>query len=396
MPQRGSLVIAGSGIASVAHMTLETVSYIKEADKIHYVVNDPITEGFIQKNSKGNYADLSVFYEKEKSRYITYIQMAEAMLQDVRAGRSVLGIFYGHPGFFVFPSHRAIAIAREEGYEAKMLPGVSSEDYLYADLGIDPFIAGCMSHEANTLLIKNQPLDPTVHHVILQVGIVCVENMNFNNKQFHLLVDVLENSFGPGHKVVHYIGSVIPQMKTTKDELVIAELRKDEVMKRIQPGSTLYVPPAKPVPVDRQLLKKLGLTDSAIEHWHQEEIYPRQSWLNKDFPAAPAYRQCDKDAVAQMASRTVPSPRSIFQTSPTMLQLLIDLSLQPKLCKQYQEDPSAMANATDGLSANEKLALSSGKYRPILEAMQSADGKFTGLQVAGSAEEEMYYILGVV
>ena len=75
--QTGSLVIAGSGIASVAHMTLETLAYLQESDAVFYVVADPATEAFIRKNAKGPCEDLHVFYDKDKSRYDTYVQMAE-------------------------------------------------------------------------------------------------------------------------------------------------------------------------------------------------------------------------------------------------------------------------------------------------------------------------------
>ncbi|OAX30902.1 hypothetical protein K503DRAFT_806585 [Rhizopogon vinicolor AM-OR11-026] len=138
MTKRGTLTIAGSGIASIAHMTLETLSYIKESDKIFYLVCDPVAEAFIQDDATGDFFDLSVFYDKNKSRYDSYIQMCEVMLKSVRAGQDVLGVFYGHPGVFVSPSHRAIAVAREEGYKAKMLPGISAEDYMFADLEFDP------------------------------------------------------------------------------------------------------------------------------------------------------------------------------------------------------------------------------------------------------------------
>jgi len=40
-----------SGIASVAHITLETLSYIKESDRIFYLVCDPVTEAYIQDNN---------------------------------------------------------------------------------------------------------------------------------------------------------------------------------------------------------------------------------------------------------------------------------------------------------------------------------------------------------
>ena len=74
----GALIIAGSGIASVAHITLETLSYIKEADKVYYAVADPVTIAFIHENAKGPCADLTALYGRGKNRYDTYVQMCEA------------------------------------------------------------------------------------------------------------------------------------------------------------------------------------------------------------------------------------------------------------------------------------------------------------------------------
>ncbi len=54
-----------------------------------------------------------------------------AILSSVRKGLYVVGIFYGHPGIFVNPSRRALTIARQEGYQALMLPAVSSIDCLF-------------------------------------------------------------------------------------------------------------------------------------------------------------------------------------------------------------------------------------------------------------------------
>jgi uncharacterized protein YabN with tetrapyrrole methylase and pyrophosphatase domain len=110
----------------------------------------------------------------------------KVMLKDVRAGHDVLGIFYGHPGVFVSPTHRAIAIAREEGYKARMLPGISAEDCLFADLGIDPAINGCVTHEATELLMRDRALNPSVHNIIWQVGGVGVTTMVFDVSPYHL------------------------------------------------------------------------------------------------------------------------------------------------------------------------------------------------------------------
>ena len=107
------------------------------------------------------------------------------MLRDVRAGRDVLGIFYGHPGVFVSPYHRAIALAREEGYKARMLPGVSAEDYMFADLEFDPSQYGCMTCEATEVLLRDRPLNPSVHNIIWQVGGVGIATTEFNVSTYY-------------------------------------------------------------------------------------------------------------------------------------------------------------------------------------------------------------------
>ena len=110
------------------------------------------------------------------------------MIRDVRAGQNVLGIFYGHPGVFVSPTRRAIAIARDEGYTAKMLPGISAEDYMFSDLQFDPAVPGCTTFEATGLLINKKKLDPSVHNIIWQVGSVGVTTMEFEVKALYLVL----------------------------------------------------------------------------------------------------------------------------------------------------------------------------------------------------------------
>jgi hypothetical protein len=108
------------------------------------------------------------------------------MLKEVRAGLDVVGVFYGHPGVFVNPSHRALTIAREEGYRARMLPGVSAEDCLFADLLIDPANPGCITYEASDFLLRDRPVSLYSHMVLFQVG--CVGVTDFDFKGFNVSV----------------------------------------------------------------------------------------------------------------------------------------------------------------------------------------------------------------
>jgi hypothetical protein len=45
-----------------------------------------------------------------------------------------------------------------------MLPGISAEDCLFADLGIDPGIYGCQSYEATDFLANGRPWGETDGH----------------------------------------------------------------------------------------------------------------------------------------------------------------------------------------------------------------------------------------
>ena len=99
----------------------------------------PLQEGIVR--------SLQPLYGERKSRMKTYREMVHAMLTEVRAGKNVCVAFYGHPGVFAWAPHEAIRIARKEGYFAHMEPGISSEDCLYADLGIDPATFGCQHYE---------------------------------------------------------------------------------------------------------------------------------------------------------------------------------------------------------------------------------------------------------
>ncbi|KAG6330821.1 hypothetical protein ID866_8267 [Astraeus odoratus] len=371
--KRGTLTIAGSGIASIKHITLETLSHIEQADKVYYGVTDPATEAFIRDKSKGDCSDLRVYYDTNKHRYESYVQMCEVMLKDVRAGNDVLGIFYGHPGVFVSPSHRAIAIARDEGFQAKMLPGISAEDYMFADLGFDPAIPGCMTQEATAIVVQNKKLDPSVHNIIWQVGGVGVHDMVFDNAQFHHLVDRLEEDFGPDHKVMHYIGAVLPQSATVMEEYTIADLRKEEVVKQFNPVSTFYVPPRDVTSFDKATPQKLGAS-GALARVHPMQRFPYSKLLGIHSPAAPAYGPFEQAAIERLKTHKPSNDAIKLQASPAIRQFMTDLALSPSLLAQYKANPGAIVDTISGLSEQEKFALKLDKPGPVRAVMRGNYG----------------------
>jgi hypothetical protein len=51
-----------------------------------------------------------------------------------------------------------------------MLPGISSEDGLFADLGVHPVSYGRQSYEATDFLANGRKTDPTSSVVLWQIG----------------------------------------------------------------------------------------------------------------------------------------------------------------------------------------------------------------------------------
>jgi hypothetical protein len=64
------------------------------------------------------------------SRRQSYVEMVEHILTHVRSGYNTCVACYGHPGVFANPTHEAVRRAKDEGFSAKMLPGISAEDCL--------------------------------------------------------------------------------------------------------------------------------------------------------------------------------------------------------------------------------------------------------------------------
>lgn len=75
----GQLIVVGSGIASINQLTLQAVAHIEQADLVCYMVADPSTEAYIRTKNPNNF-DLYVFYDENKMRIDTYVQMAEVSL----------------------------------------------------------------------------------------------------------------------------------------------------------------------------------------------------------------------------------------------------------------------------------------------------------------------------
>jgi hypothetical protein len=164
-------------------------------------------------------------------------------MDHVRQGLGVVVVAYGHPGVFVNSTHAAMAEARAQGYPARMLPGVSSEDCLFADLGINPGDHGCQVFEATDFLASRRRFDPTSHLLLYQVAVLGVRSVQARpsvlRPRLQTLTNVLGRSYPVNHSVVVYQGTTLPACRPIVRRISLDRLPRT----RIPTMATLYIPP---------------------------------------------------------------------------------------------------------------------------------------------------------
>ena len=256
----GSLTVVGTGIQLVSHLTLAAKAWIEQADKVLFAVADPITARWLR--SLNATAESLPYNTNNHRRRETYHEMVEMILSEVRQGLNVCAVFYGHPGVFADPAHTAIKQARQEGFQAQMLPGISAEDCLFADLGLDPGRNGCQSFEATDFLIRQRRFDANSALILWQIAMV--GNLGFYKPEEHfrsltVLTEVLKRHYRSEHEVIVYEAAIYyPVCEPVIQQVPLAKLPEAKVTQ----VSTLYVPPKAPAPVAREMLERLGMSVS--------------------------------------------------------------------------------------------------------------------------------------
>jgi uncharacterized protein YabN with tetrapyrrole methylase and pyrophosphatase domain len=237
------LIIAGSGIRITGQLTMEALAWIRRADRLLYGVADPIAERVVHAlNPRAE--SLFRFYEEGKPRESTYEDMVDAIMRSVEARNMTVAVFYGHPGVFAYPSHESIRRARARGFRARMLPAVSAEDCLFADLGVDPGEAGCQSFEATNFLLRERSPDTSANLILWQVGVLGDRTHRLRGtglSALPLLVEKLIAFYPPDHAIAVYEAATVIGCEPNVAWLPLAALQAGALTMI----STLYVPPTR-------------------------------------------------------------------------------------------------------------------------------------------------------
>ena len=258
----GSIVCVGTGMTVGAHIAPIARSHIENAD-IVFFAGHPLMEMWVTEMNS-NVHSLQVFYAKGKDRRITYKEMVNAMMTEVRAGKKVVGAFYGHPGVFALPPHNVIKTAKKEGYAAHMVPGISAEDCLYADLGVDPGKVGSQHFEASQFMFYQRQVDPSAYLILWQVGIAgdkSASRLNTGNTYRKVLIELLIEYYPALHKVALYECPTSPTEKPRIDWIALKDFEEAD----ISLITTMLIPPSQKLLKNQSIIDRLALLDQNVE-----------------------------------------------------------------------------------------------------------------------------------
>ncbi len=239
----GNLRIVGSGMRPRQHLTPEAAEAIAGSEQLLYLIPDQDAAEFIVSLAGGKTIDAGMFYQPDRPLADAYRSMITQVLDWLHEGKQSCFALYGHPGVIVYPSHQLLRSALDRGYDAAMLPAVSAEDCLFADLGIDPANQGCQSFWATDLLLNRRLIDPTMATIVWSIGVVgCLSysSQGMSAQALQSLLQRLNYFYPPHHEVVVYEAATRAGQTYRADRVALGSLANVP----LDGASTLYIPPA--------------------------------------------------------------------------------------------------------------------------------------------------------
>ena len=252
---KNTLIIVGSGIKYMSHLTIEAKACIEKADKVLYLANEPAMQEWIKKANPSS-ETLSNLYTTDKLRIDSYMLISEYILEVLKKVKTLCVVMYGHPTVLVQSSLLAANQATSHHYDVIIMPGISVEDCLFADLQIDPGSCGCHSFEATDFLIYRREYDSSSHLILWQPSVIGVLNQPIYHdpsRGLDILTEYLYEKYSINHEIIVYEAAQYPRFNPVIDKVPLKDLSKSKISRL----ATLYIPPNKRKQPDFSILSKL-------------------------------------------------------------------------------------------------------------------------------------------
>lgn len=259
--------VLGAGMVGYRQFTRETEAALEKSETVFLVHSQEIVAEYVEREFTDDVISLIDEYEPTVRRDETYERMAERVLETAEeADDPVSFLLYGHPMIYVSPADYVLEEGPERGLDVQALPGISSMDCLYTDIGLDPAANGIQMFEATDLLLREFELNPDVPAMLWQIGsleTVLYSTAPSRPERFTRLREYLEQFYPEDHTLSLLRTATYP---ITDSERVDFELRNfEDVHDEVTATQTLYIPPVRERPVQNEELSEQVTSEEHLE-----------------------------------------------------------------------------------------------------------------------------------
>ena len=267
------IYIVGLGVLNVDHLTRETEGVIRRSNEVLYVDTGVATRMYLESLCPRVTSLFETSYEEEGPRLGAYHHMAARVLDAAIDHAPVTFAMHGHPIVGAYAPFLIRDMAGLLSLEVLVLPGISAMDCLFAELMVDPCVAGMQMYEATDLLLRHRPLQPDVPALIWQIGSVetrlhttrASKPQRFERLRAHLL-----RFYPPEHQATAVYSTPHPLMPSTVHRFELQDICQNAHL--LHAGFTLYVPPVHERPVeDHELRQQMDSVEHLVRITHQRQ-----------------------------------------------------------------------------------------------------------------------------
>lgn len=261
-------------------LTREAEAALEKSERAYLVHYQTLVKEYLEDDLGCEVIDLTAEYSPEENRAEAYERMAEEVFTGAEeVDGPVSFALYGHPMVFVSPARWVFRDAEERGFEAKVIPGISSMDAIYADIGLDPAANGIQMFEATDLLVREFDLNPDIPAMIWQIGSVETALHTVSEStgdRFTNIREYLQQFYPDDHTAYLLQTATYPVGESKQIEFTLDEF--EDMSDQINFIQTLYLPAVRErPPQNEELLERLTSSDHLEVITSDEETVTTES-----------------------------------------------------------------------------------------------------------------------
>jgi len=239
------IYVVGLGIVGTRQITKEVEAVLRKSERVFILFYQEIMHDYIARDLGTPVTDLHDEYAEGLDRLQTYRKMADRVMDAAVEATSPIALaLYGHPTIFVTPTRLIQEEAHERGLRVKVLPGISSMDCLFADIGFDPGSSGIQMYEATDFLLRRFVPVTAVPLFLWQIGALetgLYIARRSKPERFVRLRQYLQIFYPEDHILYLLRTATYPFTRSEQRAFRLRDFEKQHLY--VDPVHTLYVPP---------------------------------------------------------------------------------------------------------------------------------------------------------